>query len=296
MNEVFLVARHYNSLRRIFRSIRRSRSGLRYASLTSAGYAADAPGVDPAVRSSAAAPSEFPARLEIDSRAYPDCREDYLAQGEPHTRAVAISRCTERLDQFYRLHMLPYREASGPGGARQAAYRAIEARYSADRAYLADRFCFNTGCNGYAVPATTKGSAKQRQGARLGMEVDLAVRGGEGGDRTRQCRRGGGQPAGGFAGGVDGGAAKLDGRGVIMSVLLGAGLSVEIACRLDEEERKAAANATLALIKRENLGATAAWISPTREGVSGSSTITGLGTQPNGKRCLSINDIAIIDG
>lgn len=283
-----------------------------------------------------AALPEFPVRPEIDTGTYPDCREDYLAQGEPRARAVAINRCTEQLDQFYSTHMLPYREAmiayqqrlaalysedgegvpamsaekrqqyyrrmlgehraSAPGGAHQAGYRAIEARYTTDRAYLADRYCFNTGCNGYSAPVTPKGSAKQRQSVRLGVGTEMIVPIGEGGDDKRRCGRGGAKAFGGLAGGIAGGASGLDGLGVVMSGLLGAVLAGEIACQLDDKERKAAADATLALTKRDKLGATAAWVSPTRQGVSGSSTITELGTQPNGTRCLSITDIAIIDG
>ena len=62
------------------------------------------------------------------------------------------------------------------------------------------------------------------------------------------------------------------------------------------EATEVAAEATVAVTKKEEVGATAQWTSPTREGVSGSSTITALNTEPNGSRCLSITDIAIVEG
>ena len=73
-------------------------------------------------------------------------------------------------------------------------------------------------------------------------------------------------------------------------------LVAEIACQLDEKEQKVAAEATVAVTKKEEVGATANWTSPTREGVAGSSTITALNTEPNGSKCLSITDIAIVEG
>ncbi len=52
----------------------------------------------------------------------------------------------------------------------------------------------------------------------------------------------------------------------------------------------------LAVVEQEKVGAVANWQSPTRGGVSGSSTVTALNTEPNGRKCLTITDVAIIDG
>ena len=95
---------------------------------------------------------------------------------------------------------------------------------------------------------------------------------------------------------LSGSAVGLKGVGTLVSGLVGAVLVAEIACQLDEKEQKVAAEATVAVTKKEEVGATAQWTSPTREGVAGSSTITALNTEPNGSKCLSITDIAIVEG
>jgi len=73
-------------------------------------------------------------------------------------------------------------------------------------------------------------------------------------------------------------------------------IGAELACQLTEEEQVEAAEATILVSNEETVGAKAEWKSPTRTGVSGSSEIIAINTQPNGNRCLSITDVAIIDG
>ncbi|MDP3781928.1 MAG: hypothetical protein Q8Q79_03325 [Sphingopyxis sp.] len=276
----------------------------------------------------------LPPRPTLDTDSYPACREDYRKKKEPFDQAEAINRCTVAIDAYYRDKMLPYRQAmiayqdvlsslystqvgankrysadtqyrffqtvmaehaaSNPEGANLAAYRGIEAQYQTDRAYLADRFCFNTGCNGYPVPAAVATAHNVDKPGKKGDETKRA----DGANPDAKCKRARkrGGALGGLIGGVAGSAAGLKGIGTAVSGLFGAVLVSEIACQLDEKEQKVAAEATIAVTKKEEVGATAKWTSPTREGVAGSSTITALNTEPNGSRCLSITDIAIVEG
>lgn len=288
---------------------------------------------------------ELPPRPSIDPKFYPDCREDYQAIAAPFDRAADTNRCTGVIDGYYQGTMLPYRRAmiayqqqlsalyaekvggnmrysakrqsefftkimeehanADPDGDHQAAYRGLEARYQTDRAYLADRFCFNTGCNGYPVPvqplsvpahnaavaaspppSTGREKVIKRGKEQVASDADAKCK--------RKKKRGGG--LGGFIGSVAGQAAGLGNLGSAVSGLFGSVLVGAIACQLDEKEQKVAAEATVALTEKEAVGATASWASPTREGVGGTSTITALNTEPNGDRCMSITDIAIIDG
>ncbi len=280
----------------------------------------------------------LPARPALDTESYPDCRENYRKIEAPFDQAAAINRCTDAIDDYYNKKMLPYREAmiayqrtlsslyvsqvggnkrysaatqdrfyqmimaehaaSDPEGANLAAYRGIEAQYQTDRAYLADRFCFNTGCNGYPVPAyAASAPAPLKADKDSKKRDDQAKRASRDGpdQKCKRARKRGGA-LGGLIGGVAGSAAGLKGVGTVVSGLFGAVLVAEIACQLDEKEQKVAAEATVAVTKKEEVGATANWTSPTREGVGGSSTITALNTEPNGSKCLAITDIAIVEG
>ena len=84
--------------------------------------------------------------------------------------------------------------------------------------------------------------------------------------------------------------------GTLIAGGLGGVIGAEIACQLDEKEQEKAAEATLAIVEKEEVGAVATWQSPTRADVSGSSTITALTAEPDGRKCLNITDVAIIDG
>ena len=179
---------------------------------------------------------------------------------------------------------------SDPKGANLATYRAAVELYNADRSYLRDRFCFNTGCGGYPMP---KYVAKSKPKAGGGDSSKSARK--SGGKKCKKSR-GRGRLLGGIFGGLGGKAAGLSNVGSLIASGVGAVLVGELACQLDEKEQEKAAEATVEVAKKEEVGATATWKSPTRAGVSGSSTVTALNTQPNGRRCLSITDVAIIDG
>lgn len=273
----------------------------------------------------------IPALLQQD---YPDCREDHLHLPDPHDKAKNINQCTTSLDDYYSGVLTEYRERmnqyqdelsriytekvagrmeysaasrdrfykeimqehanSDPDGVNMAVYRAAEQLYHADRDYLSDRYCYNTGCGGYPVPENygftyvEESVAKSKKPQKSKANAD--------GDKSCKKSRGRGQLLGGIFGGVVGSVAGLDNLGVLIAGAAGAVLVGEIACKLSEDEQEKAAEATFAVIEEEKVGAVANWQSPTRGGVSGSSTVTALNTEPNGRKCLTITDVAIIDG
>lgn len=73
-------------------------------------------------------------------------------------------------------------------------------------------------------------------------------------------------------------------------------LSQAFACRLYPEEQKQADEATQEATRSAEVGKTVEWKSSVRENVSGSSTIAAKNTLPNGTPCLTITDVAIVDG
>ncbi|MEO9600557.1 caspase family protein [Parasphingorhabdus sp.] len=216
-------------------------------------------------------------------------------------------------DGFYEMMMREHAD-SDPDGANLADYRAAEARYQKDREYLQDRFCFNTGCGGYPVPkfdvekALAQPKVKmERSTGNTDTTLALAKDEPEKKKRNRKkkprsnskkCKgaRTGGGLFGGLVGGVIGDAAGLGKVGTLIASGVGAVVGAEIACQLDEKEQEKAAEATMAVVEKEEVGAVAKWQSPTRADVSGSSMITALTAEPDGRRCLNITDVAIIDG
>ena len=267
---------------------------------------------------------------------YPDCREDHLHLPDPHDKAININQCTTRLDNYYNDVLTEYRKqmnqyqneisriytervagrmeysaasrdqfykdmrlehaASDADGNNMAVYRAAVELYNADRNYLSDRYCYNTGCGGYPVPENYGFMNMQ---TASGEPVTEAKKKGQGKSRSNQsCKksRGRGGLLGGIFGGVIGSAAGLDKIGTLIASAAGAVLVGELACKLSEDEQEKAAEATIAVVEQEKVGAVAEWKSPTRGGVSGSSTVTALNTEPNGRKCLTITDVAIIDG
>lgn len=79
-------------------------------------------------------------------------------------------------------------------------------------------------------------------------------------------------------------------------------LSTAIACRLDPQEQRQAAEATVEATRvsaegsEPEIGATSSWVSGTREGVSGRSTVTARETAPEGADCITVSDIIIVSG
>ena len=268
---------------------------------------------------------------------YPDCREDHLHLPDPHDKAININQCTTRLDNYYNDVLTEYRKqmneyqneisriyteqvagrmeysaasrdrfykemreqhaSSDPDGNNMAVYRAAVELYNADRNYLSDRYCYNTGCGGYPVPENYGFMNMQTaSGEPVGQDEKNKTSGKARSDKSCKKSRGRGQLLGGIFGGVIGSAAGLDKIGTLIAGAAGAVLVGELACKLSEDEQEKAAEATLAVVEKEEVGAVAKWQSPSRGGVSGSSTVTALNTEPNGRKCLTITDVAIIDG
>ncbi len=78
-------------------------------------------------------------------------------------------------------------------------------------------------------------------------------------------------------------------------------LTNAIACRLDPEEQKQAAQATIEATRGEQVGSTASWTSDTRENVSGTSTIIArndeaVGNAGQGRSCITVTDVIIVNG
>lgn len=114
----------------------------------------------------------------------------------------------------------------------------------------------------------------------------------------------GGRILGGIVSGMAGDAASR--AGITQFVPMGEftdQLSSSIACRLDPEEQKQAADATLVATRgvegdeKPQVGSTVAWTSETREGVSGRSTVTAREeTEVAGMDCIMVTDVIIVSG
>ncbi|MBD3773254.1 MAG: hypothetical protein IE921_06710 [Rhodobacteraceae bacterium] len=300
---------------------------------------------------------ELPAAPTLPAGGYPNCREEYAKGENYIERADLINACTVAIDTYYLKVLMPFRQAmidhqneisrlyteqvapstaysdvskngfytamlerhdqANPGGALMAEALAAEQTYKADRAYLEDRFCYNTGCGGYKDPvkAFPKEVKAMQAAAMAAQEPPAKAKAAK--DNKKKASSKSGEAEKSNAKGEQSGCARARKRGSALGSFLGSaagafgglgrtgsalvtgfsGLMVgEIACKLDEKEQEVASQATVTVLTEEKVGATAEWVSPTREGVSGSSTVTALETEPNGKRCLTITDVAIIDG
>jgi len=271
---------------------------------------------------------ELPTTPVLLQKDYPDCKESHQHIEAPFDKADEINRCTVRLDRYYTGVLNAFRERmnqhqdeisdiytdqvagrmefsaenrnqfyaemmqehddSNPEGVNLAAYRGAVELYNMDRNYLRDRFCYNTGCGGYSMPENAGKKPKEKGSKERSVKSTKSS-----GKRCKKSR-GRGRLLGGIFGGIVGKAAGLSDAGALLAAGFGAVLVGEIACQLSDKEQKKAAEATVAVAEKEEVGAVATWESPTRSGVSGS--VTALNTQPNGTRCLSITDVAIIDG
>ena len=70
-----------------------------------------------------------------------------------------------------------------------------------------------------------------------------------------------------------------------------------IACKLDPAEQKQAAAATMQITRGEpKVGETSAWTSQTREKVTGKSTVVARNDDAGGGRCITVNDVVIVNG
>ena len=75
----------------------------------------------------------------------------------------------------------------------------------------------------------------------------------------------------------------------------GTTLTDAIACQLDKDEQKKAADATTLAVSR-GVGDTENWTSDTRKDVSGSSTVLAQTASADGGSCVNVSDVIIVNG
>jgi surface antigen len=166
---------------------------------------------------------------------------------------------------------------------------------------------------GLAASALALGVLAAPAQAQFGGIVGGALRGGANAATntdTNGCPKGRKRSAGSrIAGGILGGAASsAAGRagGVFYYVPVSTftdTITASIACKLDPEEQKQAAEATLEATRSAEedatpeVGSTAAWTSNTREAVSGTSTVVASNDSDNsGLHCITVTDVIIVSG
>lgn len=139
-----------------------------------------------------------------------------------------------------------------------------------------------------------------------------AARGAQSSEAAEGCENEEGRStARGVLGGILGGAARRTanraGLGYYVPVeAFTDTLAKEIACKLDPEEQEKAAKATMDITevekddegndKKPEVGRSAAWESDTREGVSGTSTITSREASSGDNDCITVTDVIIVEG
>lgn len=69
-----------------------------------------------------------------------------------------------------------------------------------------------------------------------------------------------------------------------------------IACRLDPQEQRQAADATIEATRGEEVGSSSSWTSSSRANVHGTSTVAARDDGPDGSRCMLVDDIIIVNG
>jgi surface antigen len=116
----------------------------------------------------------------------------------------------------------------------------------------------------------------------------------------------GGRALGNILGGLANDAARRTGvSSWVPSAEFADQLDASIACKLDPEEQKQAADATLEATRgagadgtgKPAVGQMSAWTSNTRNDVSGTSTVSQVERQGNdGRDCIMVTDVIIVDG
>lgn len=73
-------------------------------------------------------------------------------------------------------------------------------------------------------------------------------------------------------------------------------LTAAFACKLEPKEQKQAAEATVTATRGGEVGSTASWESEARPGVTGTSTVAGKEKLADGSTCMTVRDVAIVNG
>lgn len=132
--------------------------------------------------------------------------------------------------------------------------------------------------------------------ARRGAEKSQACEEGRSGDMAR-----------GIIGGILGGATRRTARSARIPSFAPVAeftdqLTTEIACVLNPEEQRQAADATIEAVRGATddddmagppVGQSASWTSETRQGVSGTSTVTA---RESDRDCIMVTDVVIVEG
>ena len=129
-------------------------------------------------------------------------------------------------------------------------------------------------------------------------DAQLRSRTGEECQEQRQARRQRGRGIGGFLGNVAGNiGGRIGGAANVVTNVLPVGdiLGEAIAAMLDCDEQRKAATATEDAV-RGGVGTTSTWSSTTRQGVTGSSTVTAADNRSPDGECVTVTDIVIVDG
>lgn len=123
---------------------------------------------------------------------------------------------------------------------------------------------------------------------------------------TGSSSNAGGRALGNILGGLANDAASRSGvSSWVPSAEFADQLDASIACKLDPQEQKKAADATLEATRgldggatsRPEVGQMAAWTSDTRNDVSGTSTVSQVERPGNdGRDCIMVTDVIIVDG
>jgi surface antigen len=141
--------------------------------------------------------------------------------------------------------------------------------------------------------------------AQLGSLLGGAKRGA---DKADGCGKGKkGDKGRGALGGLLGGAVDELARGAGLPSFVPVPefsdqITESFACKLDPEEQKQAAEATLAATRTDDpeslpeVGASAEWTSNTRENVTGTSTVTSRQASSGSADCITVTDVVIIEG
>lgn len=148
--------------------------------------------------------------------------------------------------------------------------------------------------------------------AQLGNLFRDATRGAQSQEAAEGCEDDdSGNVARGVLGGILGGAARRTASRVGLGTFVPVEeftdvIAKEIACKLEPEEQKQAAEATIEITevttdeegeqRKPEVGRSASWTSETRENVRGSSTITSREASSGNNDCITVTDVIIVEG
>jgi len=241
-----------------------------------------------------------------------------VAAGQPPADAGAAAD-TEADARWQRLQAERATEAARRREAQESYERGVReaavarARYEADLArntqevarareaqadYERRQRDYEAQTGGQAAQRGSRSAERETREDRRGARTEN--------ERCQRRARGRGRLLGGIAGGIAGGivgrgsgAAAALATALPVSLLVGEVITRLLDCR--EQEQAAAATETAVTQAAEagaerGVGTSVPWTSETRPGVTGSSVVTALDSEPGGAQCMTVTDIVIVDG